>query len=51
MAGMGVIFKYPLGSAQISHLTDVTDVLEMGPDDVLGSFIRPLQSLLSIAPL
>ena len=45
MVGVGVVFKYPLGSVQASHFTDYTDALQMGTNDVLGGFNHPLQSL------
>ncbi len=27
VVGVGVVFKYPLGSVQASHFTDITDAL------------------------
>ena len=45
---MDGVFSYPLGSAQKSHFTDVTDavdILYMGISDALGGFNHPLQSL------
>ena len=38
VAGLGVIFKDPLGSAQTPHFTNVPDALQMGAHDVLGGF-------------
>ena len=36
VAGLGVVFKYPLGSVQTSHFTDVAHALLMGTSDFLG---------------
>lgn len=41
----GVIFQYPLGSAQMSYLTHITDALSMGTTGELCGFNHPLWSL------
>lgn len=41
----GVIVQYPLGPAQMSYLTHITDALSMGTTDDLFDFNHPLWSL------